>query len=355
MSRLKPRLLFEGVTRRFPGGAGVFDVSFEVAPGEVVCLLGPSGCGKSTTLRLAAGIEQADRGRVKIDDRIMQGPHEFVPPERRGVGLMFQDFALFPHLSVLGNVMFGLDRLPRKDRVKTAELALDQVGMLGLANAYPHVLSGGEQQRVALARAMAPGPNLLLMDEPFSGLDERLRDEIRERTLRVLQRAGASALIVTHDPREAMGIADRIVLLRTGRVVQDAVPDVIYSQPVDEAAALFFGEHVRFRTRVADGAASTPAGQVAVNMPEGAEVDVLVRPEAVIAPLPRGVAAEIVKVKRVGADWRLDLRLQAPGGPTHALSARLTQPPIPQVGSTVAIALDPGRTLILPVRHGQNP
>jgi iron(III) transport system ATP-binding protein len=337
----------QGIVRRFPGGAGVQDVSFTVAPGEVVCLLGPSGCGKSTTLRIAAGVERASAGRVLIDGKQMQAPGCWVPPERRNVGLMFQDYALFPHLTVLSNVTFGLDGLPRAQAKEIANTALTRVGLAHLANAYPHVLSGGEQQRVALARAMAPGPKLMLMDEPFSGLDERLRDEVRESTINVLNEARASALIVTHDPEEAMAIASRIVLLRAGRVVQNATPDMVYAEPVDEAAAAFFSPHVALKGIVKNGAVETPLGLLATKLADAAQVTVLVRPESILFG-ESGAAARVTRVRKIGPDVQISLEVTAPTGPLN-LRARARMERQPALGSMVKIALDPRRTLVIPI------
>jgi iron(III) transport system ATP-binding protein len=339
------RLEMQGIVRRFPGGAGVQDVSFTVAPGEIVCLLGPSGCGKSTTLRIAAGVERASAGRVLIDGKQMQAPGCWVPPERRNVGLMFQDYALFPHLTVLGNVMFGLDNLPRAQAKEISMTALTRVGLGHLGNAYPHVLSGGEQQRVALARAMAPGPKLMLMDEPFSGLDERLRDEVRESTLNVLSDAGASALIVTHDPEEAMAIASRIVLLRAGRVLQDATPDTVYAEPIDEAAAAFFSSHVALKGVTQNGAVETPLGALASMHADGTKVSVLVRPES-IQFRESGVTARVTRIRKIGPDVQISLEVQGASGPVNLRArARMERPPA--FGTMVKIALDPLRTLML--------
>ena len=215
------------------------DVALSVAAGEVLCLLGPSGCGKSTTLRLIAGIERPDRGEVAIDGVPVAAPGLSVPPEARGTGLMFQDFALFPHLTVAQNIAFGLSG-PRAVRdARVAEL-LHRVDLPDYGPKAPHMLSGGEQQRVALARAVAPRPPVMLMDEPFSGLDNRLRDGIRDETLALLKEEGAAVLLVTHEPEEAMRMADQIALMRDGRIVQQGAPYNVYSAPVDRAAAAFF-------------------------------------------------------------------------------------------------------------------
>ncbi len=241
MTAPQPRLDLKRLTRAFGGRPVVSDVSLTVAAGQVTCLLGPSGCGKSTTLRIIAGVERADTGEVWIDGVQMAGPALHLPPERRGIGMMFQDFALFPHLTVEANVAFGLsgDRAAKARRV--GEL-LERVNLSGFAANTPHQLSGGEQQRVALARALAPRPRVMLMDEPFSGLDNRLRDGIRDTTLDILKEEGAAVVLVTHEPDEAMRMADEIALMRGGRIVQKGAPYNVYNKPVDKAAAAFFSD-----------------------------------------------------------------------------------------------------------------
>ncbi|MCA8883624.1 MAG: ABC transporter ATP-binding protein, partial [Rhodobacteraceae bacterium] len=210
MTAPHPRLEADGLYRRFAGRAVVNDVSVSIGAGEVLCLLGPSGCGKSTTLRILAGVEMPERGTIRVDGAEVFGPRRSIPPEDRSVGLMFQDFALFPHLTILDNVRFGLTALSSADGKREALAALDRVGMVHYADNYPHALSGGEQQRVALARALAPRPAVLLMDEPFSGLDSRLKDSVRAETLAILREARATAIVVTHDAEEAMRMGDRI-------------------------------------------------------------------------------------------------------------------------------------------------
>lgn len=343
-----PRLEMRTIVRRFSGGAGVQGVSFFVTPGEVVCLLGPSGCGKSTTLRIAAGVERADSGEVWVDGHRYQAPGCWVPPEKRGVGLMFQDYALFPHLSVLRNVMFGLDTLPRAQAQDIALTGLERVGLRHLANAYPHVLSGGEQQRVALARAMAPGPKLMLMDEPFSGLDERLRDDVRSRTMAVLAEAGASALVVTHDPEEAMAIASRIILLRKGRVIQDADPDTVYAKPTDLEAAAFFAPHAVYEGRVEGGRVQTPIGPVTVNLDDSRAVLVAFRPEAIRLTGPEGASARVINSRRVGPDSVLDLDVPRDSGVPFRVVARIRLDRPPKAGDVVNVAPDLSRVLVFP-------
>ena len=238
-TRNMARLSLEGLRHEYGGVPAIHGVSLDVSAGEVVSLLGPSGCGKSTTLRIAAGVERQSAGTVRIDGAIASDDGKHAPPEARSVGLMFQEFALFPHLSVVDNVAFGLKG---SDRHQRASAELKRVGLAGYEEKYPHQLSGGEQQRVALARALAPKPKVMLMDEPFSSLDHRLRDESRDEALSLLQENGTGVLLVTHDPDEAMRMSDRIALMREGRIVQIGAPYHIYNHPVDRRAAEFFSD-----------------------------------------------------------------------------------------------------------------
>ncbi|MEM1283897.1 MAG: ABC transporter ATP-binding protein [Pseudomonadota bacterium] len=240
-------------------------VTLTISPGEIICLLGHSGCGKTTLLRLLAGIERPFAGTVSLDDRVVAGPGVFVPPEKREVGLMFQDFALFPHLTVLDNVMFGLKSMKPADAKHEALNALARVGLTHTAQDHPHMLSGGMQQRVALARAIVPRPRVMLMDEPFSGLDRRTRDRVRDETLTILREMRATTIMVTHDPDEALRIADRIVLMRSGQVVQDGNARAFYDAPADLFAARFFHELNEFEGAAHDGVVMTPLGQLPAN------------------------------------------------------------------------------------------
>jgi iron(III) transport system ATP-binding protein len=290
-------LSLRAVTRRFGARTAVDGVSLDVARGKVLALLGPSGCGKTTTLRIAAGLERPDSGCVFVGGRLVDGEGRHVAPERRGVGLMFQDYALFPHLTAKANVAFGLSRLSRAGRHARADEELAHVGLSHLASAYPHTLSGGEQQRVALARMLAPRPHVVLMDEPFSGLDTRQRDELRAATLARLREAGAAVVIVTHDPDEAMRLGDRIALMREGRIVQEGSPLEIYRAPHDpQAAALFGGANV-FHARVAGGLAASPFGTAQANgSAEGSWVEVIYRPST-IGVAETGVPARVLSAR----------------------------------------------------------
>jgi iron(III) transport system ATP-binding protein len=236
-----PRLEVTNLNRSFGGRKVVDDVSLSVAAGQVTCLLGPSGCGKSTTLRMIAGVEMQDSGKIMVDGELVCDTVTRVPAEARSIGLMFQDFALFPHLTVAGNIAFGL-RGSRAQKAERVNHLLKRIGLPHYADAYPHQLSGGEQQRIALARALAPQPKIMLMDEPFSGLDNRLRDDIRDETLEVLKEEGTAVLLVTHEPDEAMRMADEIALMRDGVIVQRGAPYNVHMRPVDKDAAAFFSD-----------------------------------------------------------------------------------------------------------------
>ena len=233
-----PRLEIKNLTRRFGDTDVVRDVSLSVMPGQVTCLLGPSGCGKSTTLRMIAGIDQQNSGEIWVDGKLICDTHTSVPPEERSIGLMFQDFALFPHLSVAENVAFGLSGSKAQKRARVVEL-LEKVGLAHMIDEFPHTLSGGEQQRVALARALAPRPSIMLMDEPFSGLDNRLRDDIRDETLALLKAEDTAVVLVTHEPDEAMRMADEIALMRAGQIVQRGAPYNIITHPLINALLPF--------------------------------------------------------------------------------------------------------------------
>ena len=236
----RPGLIVERVGHRFPRIAALRQVDLTVEPGEVHCLLGPSGSGKSTLLRLVAGLETLQQGRIAIDGTTVAAPGVHHRPEKRSVGLVFQDYALFPHLDVEQNVAFGMSDDPA-DRPAAVARLLNRVGMSGFERAMPHTLSGGQQQRVALARAMARKPRVMLLDEPFSGLDARLRDEVRGITLGLLRDGDVATLMVTHDPHEALLAAERISVVREGRIVQTGVAEQVYREPADRETAEMFG------------------------------------------------------------------------------------------------------------------
>ncbi len=277
-------LVIDEVSHRFGATVALNAVSLTVAKGEILCLVGPSGCGKSTLLRVAAGLDPLQVGRVSIEGRVVaEAGKAELPPEARNVGFLFQDFALFPHLSVLENAAFGLHKLAPPERRQRARAALARVGMEEMANAWPHTLSGGQQQRVALARAMAPGPGLFFLDEPFSGIDARLRRRLLEDTWRLLKDSGSASVVVTHDPEEAMLLGDRVAVMRAGRILQIGSPDTVYRRPDSVFVAEFLGEVNKFRGTVnGAGKVETPLGPVpAPGFAAGAPVSVVIRQQGV--------------------------------------------------------------------------
>lgn len=274
-----PRLDVQDISRAFDGRTVVDHVSLQINAGQVTCLLGPSGCGKTTTLRIIAGVERQDSGAILVDGVVISDGTHSDPPEARHIGLMFQDFALFPHLSVADNVAFGLAGRKGKNLVRVREL-LGRVGLLHLIDSFPHELSGGEQQRVALARALAPKPRIMLMDEPFSGLDERLKDDIRDATLQILKDENTAVLLVTHEPAEAMRMADEIALMRDGKIVQQGAPYNIYNAPVDRKAAAFFSDINVIKGKVKGSLVKTAFGEfLAPGHADGTEIDIVIRPQ----------------------------------------------------------------------------
>ncbi len=341
------RLAFEKVSLAFGKNEIVRDVSFELEPGEIVCLLGPSGCGKTTLLRIAAGIERVQAGRVLIDGLEMAGPKAFVPPEKRGVGLMFQDFALFPHLTIIENVAFGLKALKRTEALAEAEKALARVGLERYAEAYPHALSGGEQQRVALARAIVPRPQVMLMDEPFSGLDQRLRESVRTETLALLKETRATTMLVTHDSGEAMAMADRILLMRQGRLIQTGTPRELYQHPADAAAARFFSDMNEVAGAVSRGRAETPLGSFAApNCALDDRALVLIRPQAFeLARNGVGVEGFVLASQYLG-DVTLSTVLFK--GVEDPLFVRTAARDAPRQGKSEHFSVDPTQVFVFP-------
>ncbi|GEP12683.1 ABC transporter ATP-binding protein [Methylobacterium gnaphalii] len=329
-----PRLELQAVCRRFGHAIAVDSVSMSVMPGEILAILGASGCGKTTLLRIIAGLEEAGSGSVHIDGRRVSGEGIDVPPESRGVGLMFQDYALFPHMTVLANVCFGLRGMPRPKARAVGLGRLREVGLDHRSNSYPHVLSGGEAQRVALARALAPGPRLLLLDEPFSNLDQETRDRVRTDTIELLRRTDTTAMVVTHDPSEALRIADRIVLMRAGRVVQIGTPEEIYRTPATPFAAAALGDVLALPGNLRGNAVDTPLGRIPIDCPTAArKVWVWLRPEAIrIGPSGSGTPARVLQSDFDGARRRLQLAvdgleaslvLSVPAGDAAALGDRI--------------------------------
>jgi iron(III) transport system ATP-binding protein len=341
----------EGVTHHYDAVRAVHDVSLSVQAGEIVCLLGPSGCGKTTLLRLVAGLETLQQGRVLLHGSVVADGHYSVPPERRRVGMLFQDFALFPHLNVAENVGFGLRHVDKKERSLRTSTLLERVQLDSLVDRYPHTLSGGQQQRVALARALAPGPRVVLLDEPFSDLDTRLREEVRDETLAVLKENGAAVLMVTHDPYEAMAMGDRIAVMRAGTILQAGSSNDVYERPSSPFVAETLGSVNRFSGTLRDGRVETPLGAITARPTvQGDDVIVLVRPEGIAllrnAEVPRSFpTARVEQVRRIGALSVIDI---VPDGSQDQRLVRSIQFGAASVdaGDIVAISVDPRHAFV---------
>lgn len=349
-------LQFDSVSHRYGTTLAVDGLSLAVEPGELVCLLGPSGCGKTTALRLAAGLEPLQQGQILIGGEVVAGGDKNLPPEARGVGLMFQDFALFPHLDLIGNVAFGLRGLPAKERRSRVEAGLRQVGLAHLAASFPHMLSGGQQQRVALARALAPRPRVMLLDEPFSGLDVTLRRTLRDDTLHLLKDSGTATLMVTHDPEEAMTMADRIAVMHAGRLEQVDDPVSLYVRPKSRFIAAFFGETNELSGRVRAGEIATPLGAVAApGLSDGAMADIVVRTEALrfrpSSPLDGDCCrARVVAARMLGRTSLIHLAVTSTDPALH-LHARVPGRVLLEEGSEVVLSLDHDLTFVFPTEN----
>lgn len=349
-----PALEFRTISHVYGKKLAVEDLSLAVAPGETVCLLGPSGCGKTTALRVAAGLEMPAGGEVWMAGRQLTGNGKPVPPEERHIGLVFQDFALFPHMNALQNVVFGLGPLSDRERRDRAMEALELAGMADYASSYPHTLSGGQQQRVALARALAPKPSVVLLDEPFSGLDARLRDEVRDKTFHALRRSGAASLMVTHDAEEAMYMADRIAVMKDGRLVQAGEPRDLYQRPKSPFVAAFFGDVNRIDGTVQGGSVETVVGVLpAPGLPNGMTAEVLIRPEALrLSPATVDAIgpgyAKVLSARLLGRTSLVHLCTCKTTGEELHLHARVPGSYLPVEETIQAIELDQSQAFVFP-------
>ena len=333
-------LRFENVSHRFGAERVLRDATLEARAGEVTCLLGPSGGGKTTLLRLAAGLERLQSGRILLDGETLCEPGRQPPPERRPVGLVFQDHVLFPHQTVGENLAFGLRHLPVRERRDTVSESLRAVSLAGLAHRYPDTLSGGEQQRVALARALAPAPRALLLDEPFANVDVTLRRALREGARRALRRSGGIAMVVTHDPDEALELADRIAILERGRIVQTGSPREIWRAPAAAAVAKLFGQAQHLRGVARDGVVQTPFGALPWAGDGADAFDVVARPAAIgLRKADQG--ARVQDIRFLGERY---LILASVDGQT--LRASVREPGDIAVGDRVTAVFDPQGTFV---------
>ncbi len=325
------------LTKRFGAITAVDGASLEVERGELVALLGPSGCGKTTLLRLIAGFEAPDEGSVFLDGVLVAGPHRLVPPERRRIGMVFQDYALFPHLTVEENVGFGLRRRERAARVP--EL-LGLVGLQELGRRYPHELSGGQQQRVALARALAPRPEVVLLDEPWSNIDPLLRGAMRDDLAAILRTVDVTVLLVTHDREEAFSISDRVALMAHGSIVQAGRAEDVYLQPTTRWAAEFAGAGNFLPGQLVGETVETALGAFpALNGNGSTAVHALLRPERLeLRPDPDGPAIVVSREFR-GHDVFYRVRL---GDGTVVVSQRPSTERVP-LGARVSVHAHEGR------------
>ena len=344
-------LRIDGLSHRFDRVQALDDVSLDLGEGEILALLGPSGCGKSTLLRLVAGLEPIQRGRIAIGGQAVgEAAVTDLPPEQRDVGFLFQDYALFPHLNVRDNVGFGIRQMPERDRTARVSEILDQVGVMALADAFPHTLSGGQQQRVALARALAPAPRMILLDEPLSGLDARLRHRLADTLLSVLREAGTTAVLVTHDPEEAMYIADRLGVMRDGRLEQIGGPAQVYAAPNSPFVANFLCDSNRLTGQVSsDGLVDTGWGHVqAGDFGPGTAVQVMIRYEGISfgggPGADGGVAARVLRSRVIGGQSLVALTAET--RPEETLFARVPAGKAPQEGDCVAVTLDPAHVFV---------
>ena len=332
-----------GLSKSFGAIEAVRELNLEIERGELMAVLGPSGCGKTTLLRVIAGFEQPDAGCVVVSDEVVAGPGRIIPPEKRRVGMVFQDYALFTHLSVEGNVAFGLTSRPREERDALTRRTLELVGLQHKARTNVHELSGGERQRVALARALAPEPELVLLDEPFSSLDATLRGGLRREVELILRDAEATALLVTHDQEEALSLADRLAVMRDGEIVQVGPPVQVYGEPATRWAAQFVGE-VNVLSGVArGGGVETELGVFDLRGPASGSVHVAVRPEQLELRADGNGNAEVVAREFRGHD--VLYRLRHEGGKT--LLVQLPSLELHEVGDSVFVGPAPAAVTTL--------
>ena len=346
-------LRLRGVGKRFGQVIALHGIDLDAAAGTRTAVVGPSGSGKTTLLRLIAGFEAPDAGAIELDGAVVADAHAAVPPHRRNIGLMMQDGALFPHLSVLENIQFGMDRAARRSEAALHLLDLVELDRK-MAERQPHELSGGQQQRVALARALARRPRLMLLDEPFSALDSGLREQLRQAAADILAAAGVTTVLVTHDQAEAMSFADQIVVLRAGALRQAGPPREVYRAPVDPETAEFLGDAIILGATIAGGVARCRLGMVAVDGPREGPATIMLRPEQVaLSRLPTdavngaAVLARLVSAEIVGPNATVTLAIAASCAGDGQLRLRTPALHLPPVGSEVAMTIF-GRAHVFP-------
>lgn len=335
-------LVLASVTRRFGATAAVEGADLRAGAGEITCLVGPSGCGKTTLLRVAAGFERLQSGRVELDGALLSGEGVFVPPEHRPIGFVFQDYVLFPHLTAGENVAFGLTDIPGPERRRRAEAELAAAGLDGFAARYPHQLSGGQQQRVALARALARRPKAMLLDEPFASIDGALRARLRDEVRSLLKAAGAATILVTHDAEEALALGDRIAIMREGRIIETARPQDLFERPATpEGAAIFPGAQT-LEGVVAGEIAETVIGPLPAGGAVAGPARIVLLPGAVEVVSGDG-SLRVIEARFRGPDWRIDL--SNAGGKSLIFAA---SPVKLAAGTAAGLKVDPGLVRVFP-------
>jgi iron(III) transport system ATP-binding protein len=343
----QPVIELRGVAKRFGTQVQALqDISFALMRGTLLVLLGPSGCGKTTALRIIAGLENPDAGEIILNgERVAVAHSRFsLAPEKRHIGMVFQDYALFPHLSVADNVAFPISRMPAELRRKRVQEMLDLVGLADFETRFPHQLSGGQQQRVALARALAAQPAVVLFDEPFSNLDAALRHAMRDQLRRILRNANATAIFVTHDQEEALSLADCVAVMSRGRILQLGSPHEVYLRPASREVAAFVGDMNLVRATAHNQVADCAFGKVLLSEPANGAVDVMIRPESIrLVPNANAVAC-VEHITFYGHDQVARVRV----GDNLALLARMFPRPDIAEGVRVSVVVQ-GAAVAFPV------
>ncbi len=347
-------VLLKDISKTFGSVTAVAAMTLEIKKGEFFSLLGPSGCGKTTILRLIAGLERPDKGNIFIGERVVAG-QEWVPPEKRKIGLVFQDYALFPHMTVFKNISFGLTGCSKNELKQKVMELLEMVGLSDAAQRYPHELSGGQQQRVALARALAPSPQVMLLDEPFSNLDADLRRSCAQETKRILKESGTTAILVTHDQEEAFSLSDRVGVLNNGRLEQVGTPEEIYHRPLTRFVAGFVGRADFVKGKIENGSVISGIGVFQLdrtfdgeNKQEFQEVDIMIRPDDVDFVIDPQENASIIEAEFLGAE--IIYKIMLPDG--HVIHSIRPSTRICSVGSRVSITVDPAHIIVFSMGKG---